>query len=336
MNYYPKFGYQFDKNRKPIIDETSAQVVRRIFELIGEQNYPTTKVAEILNAEGAPTRSYYAVTVLKLKALHKAPATKWNAAKVWEVARDYEYCGHALNLKQHLKHEQLLLRNTHPAIINEELFFCAQKNLDRRFDGKEKIEHIGKLLVDRKTQGHLFYHRKISNSGNYAYYIYRRHNKQIYKITAKHMEEVLYKDIFNVIRICTDEQICKAIQPRLLKGSEYNLNILTASLRNQNEEYSALLEAYFIGKISGSTFRAKAIALQQKIEEIEKKISKAKDLEREIEFYKLKFLDYIKFLRDNPRNLISIIRLAIDKVYIDDVQDKNHFEITVVYNFNAK
>ena len=71
LNYYPKFGYNFDKDGNEIIDEYSADIVRKIFDLVGNKKLSTCKVAEILNNENIPTRSYYATQILGLKPLQK-------------------------------------------------------------------------------------------------------------------------------------------------------------------------------------------------------------------------------------------------------------------------
>ena len=62
LNYYPKYGYNFDKDRKEIIDDYSANIVKRIFDYVANQGLSTCQVAEILNKEGVLTRSLYATS----------------------------------------------------------------------------------------------------------------------------------------------------------------------------------------------------------------------------------------------------------------------------------
>ena len=84
VNYYPKYGYNYDEDRNEIIDEVSANIVRLIFDLVGNKGLTLQKVADILNDREIPTRSYYATEVLGLKALNANPAKEWNAEKVWD------------------------------------------------------------------------------------------------------------------------------------------------------------------------------------------------------------------------------------------------------------
>ena len=89
LNYYPKYGYCFDENGREIIENYSSSIVQRIFSTIANDGLSCGAVAKQLNDEGILTRSAYATQVLGLKPLHKQPASKWNAEKVWSIATDY-------------------------------------------------------------------------------------------------------------------------------------------------------------------------------------------------------------------------------------------------------
>ena len=159
LNYYPKYGYNFDEDRNEIVDEASANIVRTLFDLVGNKGLTLQKVADILNERKIPTRSYYATEILGLKALNKSPSKEWNAQKVWEIATDYEYCGHSLNWTRHKKDERILLKNTHLALIDEDLFARTQEKIKKRSKIGVKLNHIGRMLIDRGTNQHLYFSR---------------------------------------------------------------------------------------------------------------------------------------------------------------------------------
>ena len=232
LNYYPKFGYNFDEEGKEIVDEFSAAIVRRAFQLIDEFGYSTTKVAEIFNDENVPTRSFYAVYVLGLKPLHKQPSRIWNGEKIWEIVRDYEYCGHSLNWTRHKKEERILLKNTHIAIIDEDLFWRVQTIIDKRSKNKNKVEHIGRILFDRKTNRNLLYH-KGSNVEYSALYFLRDNNIQTYSIRARMLEEVLYYDVIEVIEAClkNKEELYELYKKKLFPEKEI---VVELASRNTN------------------------------------------------------------------------------------------------------
>ena len=337
LNYYPKFGYRFDENRKPIVDPVSAEIVRRVFDLVGNQGYTLTRVAEVFNAENIPTRSYYATVILKLKPLHKQPALKWNGEKVWEIARDYEYCGHAINWENHPKEEQILLRNTHPAIISEELFMRTQEVIEKRSRRKNRLDHLGRMLIDRESGRHLFYAKSPINPVDSSTYFYRSGGIQQYAIRAKVIEDILYQDALNIIELATknQEELYGIFKRKLFGRQECNMDRLRKKLNDLNEEYSKLLEQYFLKKIPEQAFNAKAEQLKSKIKSCEGNIENFGEIQTRLSLYEINFKKFIESLKATTENSFGIIRAAIEKVYIEEVTDKNNFRITIVYKFEA-
>ena len=335
LNYYPKFGYRFDEDRKPVIDPVSARIVHRIFDLVGNEGYTLTRIAEIFNNEKIPTRSYYATEILKLKPLHKQPATEWNAEKIWEIARDYEYCGHAINWKSHPKEEQILLRNTHPAIIDEDLFMRTQETIEKRSRIKNRLDHLGRMLIDRGSGKHLFYGRSQIKSVDYSTYFYRIGTIQQYAIKAKVLEDVLYQDALKIIELATNNQaqLYDIFKRKLFGRQECSIDKLQKRLNDLNEEYSELLELYFLKKIPESIFTAKAEQLKRKIRINEEGIENLGNIQTQLSLYEIKFKKFLEALKTDPKNRLEIIRTAIEKVYIEEVTDKYNFRITIVYKF---
>lgn len=332
LSYYPKFGYNFDEERNEIVDEFSAAIVRRAFHLIDEFGYSTTKVAEIFNNENVPTRSFYAVYVLGLKPLNKNPSRLWNGEKVWEIVRDYEYCGHSINWTRHKKEERILLKNTHKAIIDEELFWRVQKIIDNRSKRKCKVEHIGRLLFDKKTNRHLLYH-KGCNVEHTALYFLRENKIQKYSIRARMLEDVLYHDALEVVEACLQDskKFYELYKKRLFPEKEVNFLKLKCDLDKVNHDYSKLLEDYFSGKIIEDVYKKKGKVLKEKIAEIEALIEEENEVESRIHLYDLKFKKFINQLKSFPRDKLSLIQSVISKVYINKVVNKEELDLTIIY-----
>lgn len=332
LNYYPKYGYNFDENRKEIIDDYSAGVVRQIFDLIGNKGLSTVKVADILNEQGVLTRSRYATEVLGLKALNKVPSKEWNADKVWAIAKDYEYCGHSLNWVRHIKEEQVLLKNTHLAIIDEDLYARTQEVIKNNSTRKEKLDHLGKLFVDRTTGKNLLYEKSKSNK-NGKYYL-RINNLRQYSFLAEDIENILYRDVLNVIECCKFDQIkfYDIMKNRLMSGNDFDKSKINSRLKSLNNEYSALLERYFNQLITEEMYENKSKVLLLKIKELELQLERLSETQAKIALFDVKFKKFIEDLKNTPKEKFDLIRFAISKVYINNVS-KNNIDMTILYKF---
>jgi len=334
LNYYPKYGYNFDEDRKEIIDEYSANIVRRIFDYIANQGLSTCQVAEILNKEGVLTRSSYSVNVLGQKGLHKKPAKEWNGEKVWEVVKDYEYCGHSINWVSHIKEEQILLKNTHLAIIDEDLFKKAQEAIDKRSNMKNRPIHIGKLLFDRKTNKNLLYGRR-KNEEDKAIYFCRVNNRQQYAIKARAIERAVYQDALNVIECCKfdHERFYGLFRQKLFQGKEFNQEQLKTRLNKLNEEYSNLLEGYFNQVICEEVYEKRSKQLLMSIKETEIDIERCVDNKSKIELFEIRFKKFLESIKDMSKDMFEVIKQVISKIYINEVKDQTTFDITIIYKF---
>jgi DNA invertase Pin-like site-specific DNA recombinase len=333
LNYYPKYGYNYDVNRKEIIDDYSAGIVREIFDCIANKNMTLCQVADKLNNEKVLTRSLYQTQVLGLKPLNKNPTDKWCAEKVWEIAQDYEYCGHSLNWIRHKKEDRILLKNTHLAIIDEETYFKAKRNIQARSTVRTRLNHIGKMLIDVKTNRHLMY-AKERLGYNSTYYL-RINNLRVYTIVASDIEDVLYKDAINVIKACklSKDKFMEIQKQKMFKNNEYDIEYLKSQLKKLNEQYSILLENYFSQKVSEYMFDKKSSELTKEINDTENKIDTFGSIQEKLSLLEIKFNKFVASLDNIPVDRKELIRLVIDRVYINDVQDKK-FNITIKYKFD--
>jgi len=332
LSYYPKFGYKFDEAGNEIVDEYASSIVVRAFKLIDEFEFTTKKVAEIFNQENIPTRSHYAVEVLGLKPLNKNPSKLWTAEKVWEIVQDYEYCGHSINWVRKKKEEQILLKNTHKAIIDEDLFWRVQEIIKKRSKLKTRLNHIGTLLYDRRTNKHLLYARNQLSELSSVYFL-RVDGCQQYSVRAWELEDVLYQDVLATIEACrlNRDEIYKIYKRKLFGVEEYDIENFKMELEKTNLVYSKLLEQFFEGKITEVLFKSTAKKLKEKIEEIEKRIAQASAVESELQLFDKRFGKFLKSLKTVPMDKLSLIRALISKVYINANVDGKKLDLTIVY-----
>ena len=330
LNYYPRYGYRFDKEKKEQIDPYSSSIVKQIF-ISASQGKTTCQIAKELNDKGVLTRSRYATEVLGMKPLNKKPASVWDAEKVWEIIIDYEYCGHSLNL---LKRDEppILLRDTHAAIIDEELFRLANDFLKSRNTRGNLGKHLGHLLKDKKTNTNLTYCRSKSNPHNDYYHS----KKGKYTIKVEKIHSFLYKSVMDLIEgsLKNSDEIKEIYKKRLFKNQIVDKAQLQSKLHSLNEEYSKLMTSFFDGKVNSLYFEKKSKAFCESINAIESSLSQYSHREGELAIYEKKFNQFIEDIKKMPSdNKLDIIEMAVSKVTFEKIESKKEIDIVIQYKF---
>lgn len=146
LTTFVPYGYVKDPNDSGnwIIDEEAAKVVKHIFDLCMEGRGPT-QIANQLKAEGTLN-----ITAYRLKegrsANHPEPNDPydWNARSISDILSRREYTGCTVNFKTYSNsiwdkakrmnpiENQVVFYNTHPAIIDPEVFEKVQEIREQR------------------------------------------------------------------------------------------------------------------------------------------------------------------------------------------------------------
>ncbi len=193
----PPYGYRKDPDDKGklIVDEESAEVVRRIFRLNVEGNGPA-QIARILNSEHIlnPSAYKYQQGILKKERPCKDPYY-WNTTTIHKILDAQEYLGHTVNFKTWSKsykdskcrfnppENQLVFENTHPAIIDEETWDIvrAMRQHKRRTPRYGKPGLFSGVAYFSDCENKLYFHtRAIKNKwgtryeGSYSCSLYRK------------------------------------------------------------------------------------------------------------------------------------------------------------------
>lgn len=335
LNYYPKFGYIHDEKRREFIDEWSSSVVIRIFHLIADENMSTFQVANLLNEEGVMTRAIYQTQVLGLKALNKNPSNKWTAAKVWEIATDIEYCGHSLNWTRHKKEERILLKNTHLPIIDEELFERAQKSIASRSTVKEKLNHLGQILIDKKTGHNLLYNINRQCKTNKASYFLRVNNRCQYKIYASAIEDVLYKDTLKLVEQCLEdkERVLEILKEQYLGKNKVDFVEVEKELKRLNKEFEGHFIRNFRKEITYDEYLRLIGPLNKKIRKLEDVLLTKDEVENDLHNLENRFYAFCYKIPSLPIDKIDFIKNIVKTVDIIKVKSPTSFDIKIKYKF---
>ncbi len=136
----PIYGYKksdADKNLW-VIDDTAAEVVRKIFKPCID-GYGPTQIAHILTEQGIPTPTAYALSQGRDNGRHNAKTYRWGAQTICHILERLEYCGHTVNFRTRMKSykvhkivynpqdEWLIFENTQEPIITQQEFDLVQE-----------------------------------------------------------------------------------------------------------------------------------------------------------------------------------------------------------------
>lgn len=128
-------GYDTDENGDVVINEDEARIVRRIFN-------------DFLSGKGTPA---IAKELSKEKIKTARGNTNWISNAVYKIIKQEKYYGavktqKSVTLEPHThkrvlnreNEQQYLIKNNHPAIISEDMFWQVQREVKRRSDKRKK------------------------------------------------------------------------------------------------------------------------------------------------------------------------------------------------------
>ena len=299
------FGYIKDKDDKDkwLIDEPAAIVIRKIFNLCANGLGPL-QIAKRLRAEEVliPT-AYYAQRDGKL---YERDPFNWDQKTVAGILDRVEYLGHTVNFKttsknykskkriQNPPEKQMIFKNTHPAIINEELFETVQKIRE----GKRRPTATGKMsLLSGKVfcadcESKLHYcttngfeaKQDFFTCANYrsnmgscsAHYI---RNVTLCNMVFKHIKKMLvYVQQFEETFV--RDQMERLDNAMAMSISKAKVDVVTLRRRDEdlNTLFKRLYEDMVSGRITAERFDMLASEYEQEQKELKVKIAELEDL----------------------------------------------------------
>ncbi len=136
----PVYGYKKSETDKNlwVIDDTAAEVVRKIFKLCID-GYGPVQIARILTEQGIPTPTAYTLSQGKETCHKNAKLHRWGANTICHILERLEYCGHTVNFRTHMKSykvhkivynpqdEWQIFENTQEPIISRQEFDLVQE-----------------------------------------------------------------------------------------------------------------------------------------------------------------------------------------------------------------
>ena len=294
------YGYKMgtDKKRAPVIDEETAPIVKRIFEMYASGMSPR-KISEVLNLEGIPSPATYAYTQSGQKPKPNVMGL-WTAVTIREMLNKIIYIGHmpqlrwtSLSYKNHKRFrkdesEWTVVYNNHEPIISQELWDKVQERKKSVAQGRKT-----KIGFTHPLSGFLFCSdcgnkmklcTSVSRKGTRLYHFdcgyHLRYGKAYcfsHYIAASALEEIVLGDIREMAqRIVLDEKAIREdfirhnaeLADQAIKSAKKELQ----AKRKRTEELSRLMQVAYEDRVRGKMPEDICIGFIQKYSDEQKKL----------------------------------------------------------------
>ena len=295
------YGYKIgtDKKRTPAIDEETAPIVRRIFEMYASGISPI-KIAETLNLEGVMSPATYAYSQIGQKPKPNVMGL-WTATTIREMLNKIIYIGHmaqlrwtSLSYKNHKRFrndesEWAIVYNTHEPIISQELWDRCQERKKSVAKGRRtKVGYTHPLsgfLICADCGNKMKLKTAISRStGKRLYRFDCGHHIRYGKaycfshfIAASILEEIVLDDIREMAKsIVLDEKAIREefirhnaeLADKAIKSAKKELQ----AKRKRIEELSRLMQVAYEDRVKGKMPEDICIGFIQKYSEEQKRL----------------------------------------------------------------
>lgn len=365
------YGYKMgtDKKRAPVIDEETAPIVRRIFEMYASGLSPN-KISEVLNLEGIPSPATYAYT-------HNGQKPKpnvmglWTAVTIREMLNKIIYIGHMPQLrwtstsyKNHKRfrkdeNEWSVVYNNHEPIISQELWDRVQERKKSVATGRKTIigftHPLSGFLFCADCGGKMKLCTSIGRNSKRRFYFdcgyHLRYGKAYcfsHYIAASVLEEIVLDDIRTMAqRIVLDEKSIREefvrrnaeLADEAVKKNQKELQ----SKQKRAEELTRLIQTAYEDRVKGKipedicigfiekySLEQKSIATE--IEDIQKRLIATETTRNSAD----DFIRDIKKYFDAPELTREMCYELIDRIIIGGSQNVTgkECEIEIVYKID--
>ena len=330
------YGYKKDENDKTkwLVDETSAEVVKEIFNLF-IQGHGTFEIARILRERKILTPSEYNASITT-NSNNQEYQYKWCGTTVAGILDRQEYIGDTVNFKCTTrsykdktrinlpKEDRKIFKNTHEPIIDEYTWNIAKQlrnNRQKRAKSGKKSIFSGLLfcndcgrkmyfqspVVDLKAKDHYRCSSyKHDTSACTSHYI---SDDVLQSIVLENIQRVVsymkdYEDLF------IQEQLAKSTQNELKQISKNKKELEKAKNRviEIDNLFMHIYEDNVSGKISDDRFRNLSFNYDKEQQELKIKIEQ---LSKDIENTEKKDTDITEFL-SNVKKYTEITKLTLE------------------------
>ena len=364
------YGYIKDPETKKLaVDDEAAAIVRRIFAMCASGNGPS-QIARILKKEQVLTPTMYAYTRYGMNhtCLDTAHPYNWSDSAIANLLENEIYLGNTVNMKystksykdkrrvEHSREECLVFKDTHPALITQEVWDIVQrvrKNRRRPTKMEEQNKYSG-LVFCADCGSNMVLHRARTMSASYNHFTCRTYKKDGESCTGHYirecvLDEVVLEDLRRVTAMARErpEEFAAYIGSR--QSAEIQREIRRqekelAAMRKQKAELDAIFKKLYedsvLSRITTEQFQMLSSSYTEEQNQIAAGIpQKEADIQRLRETVSGTdgFLDKAKRYMDITELTPELLRLFIEKIVVHEKEVKwsKHAPQTVEIYYNG-
>lgn len=365
------YGYIKDPETKKLaVDDEAAAIVRRIFAMCASGNSPS-QIARILKKEQVLTPTMYAYTRYGMNhtCLDTAHPYNWSDSAIANLLENEIYLGNTVNMKystksykdkrrvEHSREECLVFKDTHPALITQEVWDIVQrvrKNRRRPTKMEEQNKYSG-LVFCADCGSNMVLHRARTMSASYNHFTCRTYKKDGESCTGHYirecvLDEVVLEDLRRVTAMARErpEEFAAYIGSR--QSAEIQREIRRqekelAAMRKRKAELDAIFKKLYedsvLSRITTEQFQMLSSSYTEEQNQIAAGIpQKEADIIqrlRETVSGTDGFLDKAKRYMDITELTPELLRLFIEKIVVHEKEVKwsKHAPQTVEIYYNG-
>ena len=364
------YGYIKDPETKKLaVDDEAAAIVRRIFAMCASGNGPS-QIARILKKEQVLTPTMYAYTRYGMNhtCLDTAHPYNWSDSAIANLLENEIYLGNTVNMKystksykdkrrvEHSREECLVFKDTHPALITQEVWDIVQrvrKNRRRPTKMEEQNKYSG-LVFCADCGSNMVLHRAHTMSASYNHFTCRTYKKDGESCTGHYirecvLDEVVLEDLRRVTAMARErpEEFAAYIGSR--QSAEIQREIRRqekelAAMRKRKAELDAIFKKLYedsvLSRITTEQFQMLSSSYTEEQNQIAAGIP-----QNEADIQRLRetvsgtdgFLDKAKRYMDITELTPELLRLFIEKIVVHEKEVKwsKHAPQTVEIYYNG-
>ena len=364
------YGYIKDPETKKLaVDDEAAAIVRRIFAMCASGNGPS-QIARILKKEQVLTPTMYAYTRYGMNhtCLDTAHPYNWSDSAIANLLENEIYLGNTVNMKystksykdkrrvEHSREECLVFKDTHPALITQEVWDIVQrvrKNRRRPTKMEEQNKYSG-LVFCADCGSNMVLHRAHTMSASYNHFTCRTYKKDGEACTGHYirecvLDEVVLEDLRRVTAMAREHPEKFAAYIGSKQSAELQREIRRqekelAAMRKRKAELDAIFKKLYedsvLSRITTEQFQMLSSSYTEEQNQIAAGIpQKEADIQRLRETVSGTdgFLDKAKRYMDITELTPELLRLFIEKIVVHEKEVKwsKHAPQTVEIYYNG-
>lgn len=344
----PPFGYEKNPNAKNewIIDEDAAKTVKRIFDLC-VKGYGPSQIAKKLKADKVLTPTEYWISTGRKCSKPPTVPYGWCSDTVASILSKQEYCGDTINFRtttksfknkkkiERFQSEWQIFKNTHPAIIEREIFDLVQelRKHRRRPTRSGIVSPFSGLLYCADCREKLYYSVTNNYKREQAYFFcssYRKNSDvcSVHYIREKVVEQLVLESMQRILlnvqafekEFARKQMDCyQDDKKRELVAKRKELSKLKQRTNEIDNLIQRLYEDNVSGKISDERYANLSISYEEEQKQIKAEIPKLESFlssETDKSENLQKFINKVKQITELKELTPELIHEFIDKIVV--------------------